>query len=627
MRIPLLLLAPLLGLVSIVLTGLAVFGLYDRASQSQNKWEEYSIAERSLVYTFNDLRSRLGYTGLIHHFKNAVLRGDPYYYLTWQSFSEARFRVRQLQDMLTEPEALAALDTIQITLDAYLDQVARIRHMKADGVSAEDIDDMVRVMDDPAQEAFEVIANIIDQRADARLAEARREEEDLSNQLVRAAFALPVMLLVSGGLAWLGMRLDNAREDVRQARQRFEELPDPALMIDSGGHVLLASRLGKLHFGHLTGTSLQDSWPGLWEAMGASLGITIGADGRDRILHPDKEKDAGFQAILPWRAGDGSEFLFDITAMPVRSNQASLSFMLSLRDITEREKTRKALARTEKALAESERLASLGRLVAGVAHEVNTPLGVILTGVSTLREVQDDIRDSGTRLVGKMPDEAAELLGLAEEGQEIASLIQRNASRASELIRSFKQVAADQSSGKMRQIDLEEFLKELVASLRPALKKSTYEVVLACPEGLTLKTEPGGLSQVLTNLVMNAVEHGFGEEQEGRISIMARQEAEGRISIICADNGRGIPKDLARRVFEPFFTTRDGVGGTGLGLSISANVVSRQLGGHLLLLHSLPDWCDWPEERSKIGAVFEIELPPVAPGKGETPAAEESGTG
>ena len=163
---------------------------------------------------------------------------------------------------------------------------------------------------------------------------------------------------------------------------------------------------------------------------------------------------------------------------------------------------------------------------------------------------------------------------------ESTTMLMTNLTRASELVQSFKKVAVDQSSEAMRVFDLKQYVGEVLLSLQPKLKKTKHTITLECPDDLELNTFPGALSQVITNLIMNSMIHGFETEEEGRI--LMRFTPEGKeLLFTYQDNGKGIPPEYLGRIFDPFFTTRRGTGGSGLGLHILYNIVSSQLQGSI----------------------------------------------
>ncbi|MBV8169457.1 MAG: ATP-binding protein [Alphaproteobacteria bacterium] len=184
---------------------------------------------------------------------------------------------------------------------------------------------------------------------------------------------------------------------------------------------------------------------------------------------------------------------------------------------------------------------------------------------------------------------------------ESAQLVNANIFRAAQLIQSFKRVAADQASEQRRSFELKEYLNEVLISLHPELKKRPHAVALACPDQIILNSYPGALSQIVTNLMMNAVLHAFEPDTAGRIELKAKQRGE-LIKLRVTDDGRGIPPDVLPKIFDPFFTTRRGEGGTGLGLHIIFNLIEKTLKGRIR--------CDSEVGR---GTCFTVTFPAVTP--------------
>ncbi|MBI3145053.1 MAG: HAMP domain-containing histidine kinase [Pseudogulbenkiania sp.] len=233
------------------------------------------------------------------------------------------------------------------------------------------------------------------------------------------------------------------------------------------------------------------------------------------------------------------------------------------------------LAETHEQLLQSEKMAALGGLVAGVAHEINTPVGIVITSASLLVRDTHTLRCSYENDEGLTEEELEDYLSIAEQS---AQLIEANATRAADLIQSFKQVAVDQTAGEPRQINVRDYIGETLTSLSPSLKKAAATVTVEGPGDLVVTTYPGALAQILTNLVLNSLIHGFDNGAAGQIRIaLATRNAQ--VILSYADNGKGIPPELRSKVFEPFFTTRRNEGGSGLGLHILYNLVTRTLGG------------------------------------------------
>lgn len=243
------------------------------------------------------------------------------------------------------------------------------------------------------------------------------------------------------------------------------------------------------------------------------------------------------------------------------------------------EKALRDLQDTQKSLIQAEKMASLGQLVAGVAHEINTPVGITLTASSFLsertREIHRAFHDSGLK--------RSQLEQFLDQSVETTDLMMTNIQRAADLIHSFKQVAVDQTSGERRQFRLDAYVNEVIRSFGPMLRKTAHRIDVECPEDLDMDSFPGALSQVLTNLVTNSLLHAYGPDDAGVLSITARPLSGDRIELVYTDDGRGIPDDIQAKIFDPFFTTRRGSGGSGLGLNIVYNLVTNVLDGTLSL--------------------------------------------
>lgn len=236
------------------------------------------------------------------------------------------------------------------------------------------------------------------------------------------------------------------------------------------------------------------------------------------------------------------------------------------------------LTLTQRQLVEAEKLASLGALVAGIAHEINTPIGVSVTAASHLTEEAGRI----SRLLAAGELKRSDLERFANAALDSSQMILRNLQRADRLVRSFKQVAVDQSSEDRRIVDLGAAIEEILTTLGPTLKKSPHRIDLVCAEKVVCETAPGALYQIITNLLMNSLIHAFPDGQPGRIGITVARHAE-TIAIEYEDNGVGMDEVACARIFDPFFTTRRGSGGSGLGMHIVYNLVTQVLGGTIVV--------------------------------------------
>ncbi len=238
------------------------------------------------------------------------------------------------------------------------------------------------------------------------------------------------------------------------------------------------------------------------------------------------------------------------------------------------------LMSSQEALVRSEKLAALGRLVAGVAHELNTPIGNSLLSASALAERTDEFAQDVT--TGKIADLGrAPVSAYVEDAREAAQILLRNLEKAGEIIRSFKQVATDQASSQRRDFSLVEVVEEVLLAHRPMLRNSPVEIRTEISADLWLDSYPGPLGQVLGNLITNAVMHGYEDMDRGIVEVSARPHGPEKIELVVRDHGHGISADNMKRIFDPFFTTRMGRGGTGLGLGICYNIVIETLGGSI----------------------------------------------
>lgn len=257
------------------------------------------------------------------------------------------------------------------------------------------------------------------------------------------------------------------------------------------------------------------------------------------------------------------------------------------------------LLQTQTELVRSEKLASLGSLVAGISHELNTPIGNAVTVASTLSRAQkkfSDVIQSGLS--------RSDLNAFVSSVGEIAEILDRNLHRAAELVSSFKQLAVDQSSYQRRAFDLHEVVHEVILAMGPAIRKTQHQVQNKVPADLRLDSYPGPLGQIVINLINNSLIHAFNDKESGLISIEAQAEDEHWVRLTVSDNGCGIPEDDQKRIFDPFFTTRLGQGGSGLGLHIVFNLVVDLLGGQI-------------DVSSTLGqeSVFTLRIPRSAPEK------------
>jgi signal transduction histidine kinase len=234
------------------------------------------------------------------------------------------------------------------------------------------------------------------------------------------------------------------------------------------------------------------------------------------------------------------------------------------------------LRRTQDELIRAEKLASLGQLVAGVAHEINTPLGLALTTATVLRDEARNFQSvSASGSLSRT--QLAHFIGRVGDG---TAILCTNLFRAADLVHGFKQVAVDRINDDSRAITLDIWLEELLTSLQPLLKKGGHRLRQVCPPDIVVEVNPGVLAQIITNLVTNAIMHGFGAMKHGEIVVRVKPASEA-LHLDIADNGCGISPENLARVFDPFFTTARNRGSTGLGMHIVYNLVTFKLNGRI----------------------------------------------
>ncbi len=415
--------------------------------------------------------------------------------------------------------------------------------------------------------------------------------------------------------------VDVLRERDRQAaifKDFFEALPFPAAVKGVDGRFLsVNSRLLEWHSAsadHVVGKTAE-------EILGAELAApSIVLD--NEVLHSKEPRYRERTVTFP----EGTERIVSVHRFPLLNNGGEmLGLGLFNIDVTnqraaerllqdanvelerlvsertsELERTNSELTRTlnelkatSDLLIESDRMASLGSMVAGMAHEINTPIGVGVTAASLVRDKVDQLKsDFGTGTLTRDGMEAA--MSVLDEASDV---MLRNMSRADGLIRSLKQVAVDQTNSEKRVVDLEQYIHEIELSIAPVLKKAGVTVETEVDHKLILNLQPGPLAQVMTNIMMNSVHHAYPDGNGGRIKVGLDLTDEGAV-IRIQDFGSGMDQETVGQVFVPFFTTRRNNGGTGLGLSIVYNVVRSVLGGTIA--------CE--SELGK-GTVFTVTLP------------------
>jgi signal transduction histidine kinase len=253
--------------------------------------------------------------------------------------------------------------------------------------------------------------------------------------------------------------------------------------------------------------------------------------------------------------------------------------------------TIESLQKAQEQLVYSEKMSALGGLVAGVSHEINTPIGLGLTGITHFLDITKKIiKDYKKENLSQ--EEFEQYL---EDAEVLANVIFTNLNRSAELVRSFKQISVDQTSEAKRSFNLKDYTQEILLSLTNLTKKRDIKFDLQCDD-INIDSYPGAYSQIITNLIANALNHAFGKKDIGEVFIGVKQIKD-KVSIVFKDNGKGISEENIDKIFNPFFTTNREFGGTGLGLNIVYNIVKTTFNGSITCT-STP----------QIGTQFDIEL-------------------
>ncbi|CAN2043758.1 hypothetical protein GMMP13_1120023 [Candidatus Magnetomoraceae bacterium gMMP-13] len=292
---------------------------------------------------------------------------------------------------------------------------------------------------------------------------------------------------------------------------------------------------------------------------------------------------------------NGKGVYVSLTALPlIDENGNIVGGIQSIRDITENKRAKEELEQrviertaklkesvemlksTQAKLVQSEKMAALGDLVGGVAHEINTPVGI---GVTAASHLEEKTRECNALFeFGKL--KRSDLETYLKTASSSAEMILSNLRRAASLIQSFKQVAVDRANEVKRIFNLKEYIDDVLLSLRPKLKKTQHRINITCPENIKLNSYPGALSQIVTNLIVNTLIHGFENIDSGEINFDISEERD-IILFKYQDNGKGIDPNNLNKIFDPFFTTKRGRGGSGLGMHIVYNLVTQTIGGSI----------------------------------------------
>lgn len=344
---------------------------------------------------------------------------------------------------------------------------------------------------------------------------------------------------------------------------------------------------------------LQHNWLDLFvskeqrDELAATLADQGALEDREITMHDQQGNELVLQwTFAPFYEGHNLKYLigfgYDIT--PLKKVEREITLFNEQLEGKVAERTRSLsdandqlgkayddLKQAQQTLVESEKMTSLGSLVAGVAHEINTPIGISVTASSYL---QERVADFKQHIEAKQLSRTY-LNEFTQNLDESMQLLQGNLRRASELIASFKQVAVDQSSEARYNFSLADNLHQVVVSLGYKLKKAQCEVDIQCDPKLSIYSFPGSFTQIYSNLILNSIHHGFdGWDRPRKITIQVAQQGD-ELVIDYSDNGRGIPPEILPRIFDPFVTSKRGQGGSGLGTHIIYNLVVQLLRGRI----------------------------------------------
>ena len=373
-----------------------------------------------------------------------------------------------------------------------------------------------------------------------------------------------------------------AEAALRASERQFHTLADSIPQLVWMAHADGAIYWLNSHWYEYTGRPAGEINPHAWHtvlgnrwtealATGAALESELSLLGKDGEYRPFLTR------VVPLRDPQGAVYGWIGTHIDISERKRSEREVRRARDAAEA--ALQNLRETQNSLIEAEKLAALGRLVAGVAHEINNPLGTSLTVASTLERKSKQFAAETAQGTLKRSS-LNEFVNAVRDG---SAQLQESLNRAAGLIQSFKQVVSDRNNSDLRSFDLGDLTEQVAIGLRPALPKHGVTLNVECEQGLSMTSHPGSYGQVLTNLFLNAIAHAFPDGRQGNIAIKVSARGANDVEILFSDDGCGMSPDVRRQAFDPFFTTRRHQGGTGLGLHIVYTVVTDRLGGQLRL--------------------------------------------
>jgi PAS domain S-box-containing protein len=390
-----------------------------------------------------------------------------------------------------------------------------------------------------------------------------------------------------------GEQLQNQLEELLSKTAALDKAPFGIVMADPGKPDMPVIYVNEA-FTRITGYSFE-------EIFSRNCRILQGPDTDPEAVSALRnaiEKRQSVETELVNYRRDGSVFQNRILLFPCfKDGQELIRWVACIYDATDLKLANEEKNRLASELQESMKLESLGLTIAGIAHDLNTPIGIALTASSHMNKAIEQMK--GQALADSVQGET--VAKWASSLERARNLVQGNLVKAADLVRSFKQTTADATRVEWRRIQLKAFLESLLVSVSPVMRRGQCEVTLYCPDQISLYTEPGSLSQVITNLVVNASVHAFEGRTDRRLEIRVKPQEQGVI-IEVTDNGNGMAQEAVAKAFTPFYTTRRGQGGSGLGLFSARRVVNNTLGGQLSF-----------ESESGRGTTFRVELPLTPP--------------
>ncbi len=583
----------LIGIFAVVIMVLLLlFGntSLNKFKQLKENWAAYTNESTIRSAALEEMTLNMGYVGFIHHFKNYVLRRDNKYY------QPAKDKLEQLMSALykldkhagseREKEALAQL---RFTFQEYGEKLDFIRQMVAQGESSVNIDRRVKVDDSPALNALQLLIKEAVKSSASQQMKTDDSFAEAESFYQQGRFFLVLVPLFALLLIFFLRQIMHSNTKLVEAKKQIDELIDDApaaiICVNMTGTVTRANHRAEALFAYSND-----------EFIGLNVEQLIPQ--RFRSSHEQKRglyfehpfrRPMQKVAELKGMRENGEEFAAEI-ALSYSGEDEDRIVTLTIEDVTERleaqqhieEARAKAemaltqLEKTQDAFIQSEKMAALGGLVAGIAHEINTPIGNTLSAATHLH-----VQARKTASAYAEEELTAEgLQDFFDTSITATQLIESNSGRAADLIQSFKKVAVDQTSGEARHLLVKEYLEEILISFGHELRRSHIQVKLNCSEKLEMYCDAGVLAQVLSNLLSNSLMHGFNNCDEGSISVDVAQHGE-EIRLIYSDTGKGIDDEFASKIFDPFFTTKRGAGGSGLGLNIVFNLVQNKLHGHV----------------------------------------------